>query len=273
MRVKDVIEYINVFANESFQYEWDNSGFQLGNRNDEVRRILITLDITNEVIDEAIREHCDMIISHHPLFFSTSMNIEQSSIKGDMIFKLIKNNINVYSAHTPMDVSTIGLNMFMAKKLGLSDIEPLERYVSDKCEDDANLFGLGAVGNLDTRMPVNIDGLLKKVKKAYNTNVLKVTNNYNTHGILSKVALCTGAGGDLLEMVKEKNAKVFITSDTKYHEMQEFVDNDIVLINVGHYNAEICFLEIMNELLKMKFHEIELIKSEEKNVESFAYFV
>ena len=74
-------------------------------------------------------------------------------------------------------------------------------------------------------------------------------------------------------MVKEKGAKVFITSDTKYHEMQEFVDNDIVLINVGHYNAEICFLEIMNELLKMKFHEIELIKSEEKNVESFAYFV
>jgi len=273
MRVKDVIKYINVFANESFQYDWDNSGFQLGNRKDEVRRILLTLDITNDVIDEAIREHCDMIISHHPLFFNKTMNIEQSSIKGDMIFKLIKNNINVYSAHTPMDVSTIGLNMFMAKKLGLSDIKPLERYVSEKCDDEANLFGLGAVGKLDSRMPMNIDGLLKKVKKAYNTNVLKVTNNYNTLGILNKVAICTGNGSDLLEKVKDKNAKVFITSDTKYHEMQSFVDNGIVLINVGHYNAEICFLDIMHELLRLKFDDIEIIKSEEKNVESFAYFV
>ncbi len=273
MKVKDIIKYINVFANESFQYEWDNSGFQLGNRQAQVNRILLALDITNEVIDEAIREHCDMIISHHPLFFSKTMNIEQSSIKGDMIFKLIKNNINVYSAHTPMDVSTIGLNMFMAKKLGLTDIKPLERVVSDKCEDDTNLFGLGAVGKLDPRTPMNIDGLLKKVKKAYNTNVLRVTNNYNTFGILSKVALCTGGGNDLIDKVKEKNAKVYITSDTKYHEMQNYVDNGIVLIGVGHYNAEICFLDIMYELLRLKFREIEVIKSEEKNVESFAYFV
>ena len=273
MKVKDLIRYINEFANESFQYEWDNSGFQLGNREDDIKRVLISLDINKSVIDEAIKKNCDMIVSHHPLFFGDSeKNIEQSSVKGDMIFKLIKNNINVYSTHTPMDVSTIGLNMFMAKKLKLNNIEPLERYVSDKCDDDTNLFGLGATGTFDSRVPLNIDGVLKRVKTAYNTNVLKVTNNYNSLGIINRVALCTGAGADLMDKVKESGAKLFITSDTKYHQMQDFVDNGIVVINVGHYNAEICFLDIMYEFIRLRFPRLEVINSDQKNVESYAYF-
>lgn len=273
MKVKDIIKYVNVFADESFQYDWDNSGFQLGNRNNEVNKILVSLDITSSVINEAIENKCDMIVSHHPLFFDKTMNIEQSNLKGDMIFKLIKNNIDVYSAHTTMDVSATGLNVYMAKKLKLENIKPLERYVSEKCDDDSNLFGLGAVGTLNSSTPMNIEGLLKVVKNAYNANVLKISKNYNRAGILNKVALCTGAGADLLSRVKEKNANVYITSDVKYHQMQEFVENDIIVIDVGHYNAEICFVEIMAQLLKMNFPNLEVVSSMEKNVESFGYFV
>ncbi len=131
MKVKDVIKIINRYADEKLAWEGDNSGLQVGNTEDEVKKILLCIDVTDKVINEAIANECSMIISHHPLLYYAVKNITNNDIKGRIITKLIKRDISLYSSHTSFDVSPFGMNAHIANQLRLKNM----RFLDDWAEN------------------------------------------------------------------------------------------------------------------------------------------
>ena len=159
MKVKDIVAHFHKIANPGLAYGWDNVGFQLGDAEAEVKKILLTLDVTENAINKAIQEKADLIISHHPFIFKPI-----KKITNPLFLKLIKNNISVFCAHTNLDVVKKGVNFALAEKLGLQNLEFISNksgsklyhvavYVpDDSMEQVANSVfeaGAGIIGNYE----------------------------------------------------------------------------------------------------------------------------
>ncbi len=124
--IRTITDIVEKLAPLSYAYEWDNVGLQLGCKEDTANKILTTLEITDAVLDEAVEKDVDMIITHHPLIFTPLKNITKDDIKGEIIYKIIQNNIAVYAAHTNMDIAPGGLNDYVAQQLDIQDTEVLD---------------------------------------------------------------------------------------------------------------------------------------------------
>ena len=141
------IEVIKIFETmypRDLAYTWDNVGLQIGTLNKDVSNILLTLDLTIEVVEEAINNDIELIIVHHPLIFSALKSINTDTYKGKVIEKLIKSDITLYVAHTNFDVSNYGMNTMLANMLNLTNQEVLELTTLDE--------GLGKVGSVKTAL-------------------------------------------------------------------------------------------------------------------------
>jgi dinuclear metal center YbgI/SA1388 family protein len=163
MKLKELCSYLDSEVPLSFQESYDNSGLQVGRSDAEIKSALITLDVTENVIDEAIAGKCNLVISHHPLIFGGIKKISDTSQVGRIIFKCIKHDIAVYSAHTNLDIFENGVSRKMAEKLELKNIKvlsPLEHkllklitYVPvsylNKVRDALFDAGAGVIGNYD----------------------------------------------------------------------------------------------------------------------------
>lgn len=163
MLVRDIIDAIESFAPPALQEEYDNSGFIIGDKTDECSGVLLTVDVTPEVVHEAKTAGCNLIVSHHPLIFSGIKRLDGSSRQQKAIMAAIRNEISIYAAHTSLDIAPYGVSQRMASMLGLSDIEPLESkegtllklqvYVPEGCieivRDDLFKAGAGRLGNYD----------------------------------------------------------------------------------------------------------------------------
>jgi dinuclear metal center YbgI/SA1388 family protein len=161
MKISDLIKIINGFADEAWAFDGDNTGLQVGSGSAEVDSILLCVDVTEAVVDEAIQEKCDMILSHHPLLFIPLRNVTDSSEKGRIVRKLVRHDIAVYSSHTSFDVSSKGINAKFAEELGMTDVGFLDDWADRFCRievyvpsDSADAVlqamfdaGAGAVGN------------------------------------------------------------------------------------------------------------------------------
>ena len=168
LKCRDIVDIMNKIAPENLQEKWDNSGLNIGNKDSEIKKIMVALDIIDDVIDEAIENNVDIIVTHHPiLLFKDLKNITTDTDIGLKIYKLIQNNISVYSAHTSYDIVFGGTNDILAEILGLSDIEILKEtnfektfkivvYVPYNNKDDVvsaigEAFG-GCIGNYSNCM-------------------------------------------------------------------------------------------------------------------------
>ncbi|WP_217586726.1 Nif3-like dinuclear metal center hexameric protein [Lentibacillus saliphilus] len=123
---QDVIKILEQWAPKRLAYDWDNVGLQLGSINGVVKNILVTLDVTHAVVDEAIRKQVDLIIAHHPLFFRPVQQIDTDSVKGRLLQKLLVHNITVYAAHTNLDITTGGVNDLLCEKLAINQVSILD---------------------------------------------------------------------------------------------------------------------------------------------------
>lgn len=132
IRCKDIAEYMEELAPVRLAEDWDNVGLLVGNPEQEIKRIMLCLDVTSKVVEEAVNNKVDLILSHHPLIFSPMKSITRDYFKGGIIHKLIKNDISVYSAHTNLDVAPEGTNEYVARLLGLSGTRSLTEYKYEK---------------------------------------------------------------------------------------------------------------------------------------------
>lgn len=125
MRIKDITDYLETIAPLSYQESYDNSGLIVGDKNSPVKKVLITLDATEDVVDEAIKEKCQLVIAHHPIIFGGLKKLNGKNYVERVVIKAIKNNIAIYAIHTNYDNVIEGVNAEICKRIGLVDCEIL----------------------------------------------------------------------------------------------------------------------------------------------------
>ena len=239
MKVKDIIAEIEDFAPLSIQEKWDNSGLCIGSPEAEVSSVLIGLDCTPELVDEAIECGADMIVTHHPLIFSGLKKISPDDIVGAAVIKAVTHGISVYAAHTNADKVIAGVSGAMAARLGLEDVVILD--------EDGDGTGLGVVGNLPK--PMTSAEAVEFVKERFSLKAMRTSRPIE--GMISRVAMCGGSGGSLIGAAKAAGAQLYISGDISYHNF--FTQDGFMIMDIGHYESEIEIVDILFSLIKKKF--------------------
>ena len=258
MKVKDIIKVIEDFAPLSVQEGWDNSGLCIGSPEDEVNGVLIALDCTPDLVDEAIACGADMIVTHHPLIFSGLKKISPDNQVGLAVTKAIRAGISIYAAHTSADKVLAGVSGDMARKLGLVDLEILQK--------DGEGVGLGVVGNLPE--PMTSEEAVKYVKECFGLKVMKASRHLD--GKISRVAMCGGSGGSLIGEARRSGAQLYISGDISYHNF--FTEEGFMIMDIGHYESEIGIVEILFALIKKNFPTFAVRITQNLNSNPIYYF-
>ena len=248
MIVDDIVNIIESAAPLRWQEEWDNSGLQVGNRNAEVQSVLLTTDVTEAVVAEAIKVGCQMIISHHPLLFHGLKQVCGQNPQARCVETAIRHDIAIYSAHTSMDSWLHGVSGRMAEKIGIKEYQLLNVAGGAVCESEGKeSFGLGVIGELPEAMTT--EAFVQMVKAAFDAPVLRYVDGGKKD--IKKVALCGGAGAEFVEEAIRQGADAFITADVRYHTFLDVVGR-ICLIDMDHWVSEHFTREIFCELLEGK---------------------
>ena len=224
-QVSNIIKKIEDFAPLELMQKWDNSGWQINLGNKKTERIMLTLDVTAPVVDEAIKKKCDLIISHHPVFFNTI-----KSITAPFIIKAIKNNIQIYSAHTNLDVAEGGVSEYLAEKCGFKNLDTAFEFIKYKKFDKSQNFSK-LVSTLKTVFCLPSMRVVNSGRKTYNS-----------------IAFCSGSGADFIGELEKIGIDVFVTGDLKHH--QALNAENMTVIDLGHYHSERFVVEIFENILK-----------------------
>ncbi|MCB6993689.1 Nif3-like dinuclear metal center hexameric protein [bacterium 210820-DFI.6.37] len=255
MRLEELIQVIDEIAPRSTQESWDNSGIQIAAGQDEIRKVLTSLEITDAVIDEADEADADMIITHHPLIFGGIKSVDYREMTGSYIVKLLNLGISVYSCHTPFDKAAGGNNDFLADLIGLTDVDGF-------CVD-GEINRIGRVGRL--RKPVTLAFMLDLAAERLRMDPEQIRAVGRPDLIVETVGICTGAGADLMDLAAENGCQLFITGDLKYHDAQKAKAMGMAVIDAGHYGTEKSFAA--NFAAKLAEKTEGKIEIEESNVD------
>ena len=239
MLAQQVIELIEKVAPLSWQESWDNSGLQIGQRNQEVTSALLCTDVTEAVVAEAVEKHCEMIISHHPLLFHGLRRIDGTTAQQRCVVEAIRHNLVIYSSHTAMDSYLHGVSGYMAQKLGITGYRLLTA-------DSNGEHGLGVIGRLPA--PVSTDAFLHLLADTFAVEAIRYVPKNDPQQPLQTRALCGGAGGEFLKQAIEQGADAFVSADFKYHELQQ-AESAIAVFDIGHFESEHFTKEIFREIL------------------------
>ena len=229
-----VLEFYNKLTEripKELSCSWDGDGFEVcADKDRAVSRVLVSLDITNEVIDKAINEGFDVIVAHHPLFFKGIKEVSVLSPDGERAVKLVKNNISVMTFHTRLDAVEGGVNDTLAKCLGLDDVETVEY----------NGENMIRVGNLQNEMKAEDFAALVKER----LSAPAVTLSLSGKGA-RRVALLGGSGGGDIGACNVCHADTYVTGEMRYHELLSSNDRGVNLIEAGHFYTEFPVCEIL----------------------------
>ena len=201
MKVKDILGALEEFAPLALQDGYDNAGLQIGLAEDaEATGALLCLDVTEDVVDEAVQRGCNLIVSHHPLLFRPVKSITGDDYIGRVIMKAIQQKVAIYAAHTNLDSAYEGVNFKMAEKLGLQHIEWLSPKTSYDYEGATRTAAEGIIATLPA--PMTQKDFMERVKEVFSLKSLRV--NSAAKGTISRVALCGGSGAFLIQKAVEQ---------------------------------------------------------------------
>lgn len=242
MTVRDIAAAIEAFAPRGLQESYDNAGLQVGNPDMEVSAILMCLDVTREVLDEAKNRECNMIVSHHPLLFRGLKQLTGGDETQRIVLDAVRGDIAIYSAHTNLDAASLGVSHEMAHMLNLEDVAVL-----DPREGDA-LHGIGVIGNVRPTPKIEF---LRRVKEVFSVRSLRYSE-LSRQLVVKRVALCGGSGAYLIPKAIAEKADIIITGDVKYHDFTSY-GLDIVIADIGHYESELCARKILARVIHKAF--------------------
>ena len=241
MLLRAIINSIESVAPRSAQEEWDNSGMQVGDTGRDIQSVLLTTDITEAVVTEAVERGCQLIISHHPLLFHGLKQVCGQTPQARIVEMAIKHNIAIYSAHTSLDSVVGGINTRLADKLGITDYRIL---VPNTQNTPMNPTGLGVIGCLPA--PMSYADFIARVHDTLDCTYVRYTRPHDE--TIQTVALCGGSGAEFIESAIEQAADVYLTADCKYHEFQD-AEGRIGLIDIDHWCSEHHAREIFRDIL------------------------
>lgn len=240
MRVKEIYDYIDSFAPFSSKADWDNSGFLVGDIDADVKKAVICLDVTADVITFAVKENASLLISHHPVIFKAQKNFTA----GNPAFTAAKYGISIISAHTNLDKAADGVNDTLCKALDIT-YEKLDESV---CEGFLN------VGEFSENMS-------PAAAAAFISKKLGGAVNYCEGSTpIKKLGICSGSGADFIDEAVKLGCNAFITGDASYHDFLDAKAEGISLFAAGHFETEVLIVKALAEKLRNKFNFTEFIE-------------
>jgi dinuclear metal center YbgI/SA1388 family protein len=249
MRICEIYNYLDKIAPFNTQSSSDNSGLLIGDTDREIKKISVCLDATNAVIEQAIKDKVELIISHHPLMYRPIRRVADN----DPVCRLIRGNIALIAAHTNLDTAIGGITEQMLVKLGLPP-----------SDNDIDYFG--RIAELDES--VSADELAKKCKTAFDYTVVRYVDGGRP---IKRLAVCSGSGGDLLDTVIEKGCDGFICGDLRHNHMVQASNCRLTLIDAGHFHTENIFCDDMVQQLQQQFGDKIIVEKSVKSVDEVKY--
>ena len=251
MAIHQLTEYLESLAPLSYQESYDNAGLLTGNPDWDISGVMISLDATEAVIDEAIEKGCNVVISHHPIIFKGLKKINGKSYIERCVIKAIKHDIALYAIHTNLDnVYQNGVSTEMCIRLGLEHTQVL---IPNEALDTNGHAGLGCIGDLPVQM--NPSECLRFVKDKMKTKIIRHTDLLDSP--IKRIAVCGGSGASLLSAAIKAGADMYISADFKYHEFFD-ADKQVIIADIGHFESEQFTIELLFKLLNQKFSNFAL---------------
>ena len=249
MKVREITSLIEAFAPLSLQESYDNSGLIVGRADDEVHSVLLAVDVTEEVIAEAVSEGCDMIITHHPIIFHALKRFNSASQTERCVEEAIRRGIVLYAAHTNLDSTPQGMSWRVGEMIGLEQMQVLQ-------SSSPYGAGFGVVGELQSALPSEV--FMREVMERFGVKALRHSDIVKEK--VQRVAICTGSGGSLIDQARESGADIYLTADLRYNDFMRH-ENAIILADMGHFESEYCAIQILFDILSKKIPIFAVRKS------------
>ncbi len=255
MRCEEVIRKLEELSPVSYAEGWDNPGLLAGRKEKEIKKIYIALDATTDVIEEAIRQGADMLLTHHPLIFKGIKKVNTDDFVGRRILRLIQKDICYYAMHTNFDV--MGMADAAADVLHLKKREVLEITFEDEIAKE----GFGRIGKMPQIM--TLDECAAYVKKVFGIEWVKVFGDGDME--IETAAVLPGSGKSMIESAISKGADVLITGDIDHHDGIDAWERKMAVIDAGHYGLEQIFVSYMEEYIKRELGGLEICVQQPKS--------
>ncbi len=254
LTVKNIIEKLEESSPVNMAMDWDNPGLLVGHLDSPVKKVVITVDATDNVVDLAIKEKADMIIAHHPLIFKGLKKVGETDFIGRRILKLAENHIALYAMHTNFDVTTMAEEA--ADILGLANRSVLDVTY----EDEYGKEGIGRVGFF--KEEVSLREVAVNVRELFHLDDVRVYGNLDD--IIDIAAICPGSGHDMIDAALKAGAKLLITGDISHHQGIDAVARGINIIDASHYGLEKIFVDYMLDYFRAEFKGIKAISGKQE---------
>lgn len=240
MKISEILQFFDTLAPFETQAEWDNSGFLTGDKNSEVSKILVCLDVTKRELEWAIKNDCGLIVSHHPVIFKP----KKSFTAGDIPFDAAVNGVCVISLHTNLDKATGGVNDTLCGMIGF----PFEKIPAPVSDGFLNII------ELPEKMPVKEFAGLLKMKLHGNIS-------YNEgSGEIKRIGVCSGSGAEFICDAAELSCDAFLTGEAHYHEFLDAEAMGLALFTAGHYETEEPVVRVLAEKIRTTFTGLEVVE-------------
>lgn len=255
MQMSEIMAVIEQFCPRSFAEDWDNVGLLAGHADRDVNRVLLALDATSENVDRAVREHCDLLLTHHPLIFRDGISrASDENYIGKRIEKLIRHDICCYAMHTNFDV--MGMADAAADDLKLTERKVLEVTF----EDEISREGIGRIGTLPEHMTLRECAVY--VRDVFHIPHVRFWGDPEQPIVVA--AILPGSGKDEIDLAEKAGADVMITGDITHHVGIDAVEKGIAVIDAGHYGIEKIFVPYMKDFMAREMPSLEVLAAEDR---------
>lgn len=228
LTVSALLEFLDGYAPFSLAESWDNVGLMVGRTTAPVSGILVSLDPTLQVFDEAKASGCNTVISHHPLLFQPLKQIFTNTVQGRLLRQALLDDLQIIACHTNLDLVSGGVNDALAARIGLLAIQPLV------APQGGSSCGFGRIGTLPKAMTG--PHFLHHLRTSLEQPDILVAGVVPAE--ITRVAVCGGSCGELGPLAQEGGAQLFITSEVKHSQARWAEDAGFCLIDCGHYATE-----------------------------------
>ncbi len=251
----ELIDFLNAAAPPDLAESYDNVGLLIGNKNRKIETVLVTLDTDEFVALDARDKQADLVLSHHPLIFNPLKSITGEDAISRTALSLIKDDIALFAMHTNFDSVKSGLgDLFLDQIVNTENRMPL-------AGDGEN--GIGRIA--DVTGGVVFSELLDRIKTAFHLRTLRYIGPENKQ--ICKIAVVNGGGAEYVYAAKKQGADCFVSGDIKYHQARFAYENDLALVEVPHYPAEIIFCSYVKQLLESRFGGKLNVLTTDKNID------
>lgn len=254
--VANISETLFKHAPYELKMDFDNVGHLAGRADREVSSVLVALDITDDVIEEAKREGAELIVSHHPLTFSGLKSVTDRELTGVKFVSILEGGMSAICMHTNLDAAEGGVNDTLASVLGAKLIGVLN-------QDE----GVSRICELEQSMP--FFNFLAHVKSVLGANGLRYAGPERA---VKLIGICGGAGAGDIFLAAERGCDTYLTADVKHHEFIFAHELGINLIDAGHFPTERVVLPVLKQWLEQDFPSLK-VKISQTNVQQERFFV